>query len=137
MDNTGNQPDQMATIVRGDKATAFPMLEKVIRIGGHDWAEICRKVDAQHCQIWLAVTDRPIAALITQMTTDDVLECLIAGGTDAKLWARVAEGYLARFADENGSQRLRIWGRRGWLRVFPHWTHIRDEDGLAVMELRI
>lgn len=136
MGQSNAQANRVA-IVRGDKATAFPLLQTVIARGGHDWAEICRKVDESHCQIWLAVTDKPIAALITQMTTEDVLECLIAGGTDVKQWAGVAEQHLARFAAENDSQRLRIWGRRGWLRVFPHWTHIRDEDGLVVMELRI
>lgn len=133
----GQGAKHSARLVLGDKATAKPLLQEVIRRGNHDWAEICRKVDEHHCQIWLAVTDKPIAALVTQMTTDDVLECLIAGGTDAKQWARVAEGHLARFAAENGSQRLRIWGRRGWLRVFPHWTHMRDEDELVVMETRI
>lgn len=122
-------------LVEGDKATAFPLLQKVIERGGHDWQEICRKVDEYHAQIWLAVTDRPIAALITQMTTDDVLECLIAQGTDVKAWAGVAERHLAAFAVRNGSQRLRIWGRHGWRRVFPHWSVMGEEEGLLIMEL--
>lgn len=124
-------------IVRGDKATAFPLLQTVIARGGHSWPEICRKVDEQHAQIWLGVTDRPIAALVTQATLDDELECLIAGGSNARLWAGEAERVFTQFAREHGLRTLRIWGRRGWLRVFPHWTHMRDEDGLVVMETRI
>ena len=125
---------QQPQIKRGDTATAFPFLESVIKTGGHDWQEICRKVDECHCQVWLAVTDRPIAALVTQMTTDDVLECLIAGRTGAKQWAGLAERHLAAFAARNGSQRLRIWGRRGWQRIFPHWQVMGEEDGLLIME---
>lgn len=124
-------------IVRGDKATAFALLEKVIERGGHSWPEICRKVDEHHAQIWLVVTDKPIAALITQATTENVLECLIAGGTDAKLWARAAEGRLTSFASENGLNRLRIWGRKGWARVFPHWERVGVEDGYLILELAI
>lgn len=124
-------------VIRGDKATAFPLLQTVIARGGHDWAEICRKVDEQHCQIWLAVTDRPIAALITQATTENVLECLIAGGTDAKLWAGVSEGRLSAFASENGLNRLRIWGRKGWARLFPHWERVGVEDGYLILELKL
>lgn len=133
----GQGAKHSARLVLGDKATAFPLLEKVIRIGGHDWAEICRKVDAHHAQIWIAVTDRPISALITQATTDDVLECLIAGGTETKLWAGVAEGRLSAFASENGLNRLRIWGRKGWARVFPNWERVGVEDGYLILELKL
>ncbi len=128
---------RQAVLVEGDAATAFPLLEKVIERGGHDWQEICRKVGECHCQIWIAVTDRPIAALVTQATTENALECLIAGGTDAKLWAGVAECHLAAFATENGLNRLRIWGRKGWARIFPHWERVGVEDGYLILELEL
>lgn len=76
----------------------------------------------------------PVAALVTQMTVDDVFECLLAGGTRAREWAGVAERRLAQFAAENGSQRLRIWGRHGWRRVFPHWSVMGEADGLLILE---
>lgn len=124
-------------IVRGDKATAKPMLEKVIERGGHSWPEICRKVDESHAQIWLAVTDKPIAALVTSATVDNSLECVLAGGTGAKLWAGVAERRLSSFASENGLERLRIFGRKGWQRAFPHWQVMGEEDGLVIMEFAL
>lgn len=133
MDKAALQP----VLVEGDKAAAFALLQKVIATGGHDWQEICRKVDECHCQIWLAVTDKPIAALVTAATVDNSLECILAGGTDAKLWAAAAECHLAAFAAENGLNRLRIWGRKGWARVFPHWERVGVEDGYLILELAI
>lgn len=124
-------------IVKGDADSALPLLKKVVQRGGHNWAEICRKVDAHHCQIWLAVTDKPIAALVTQATTDDTLECLIAGGTETKLWAKAAEERFMLFALANGLKRLRIFGRKGWQRVFPHWQVTGEEDGLVIMEFAL
>lgn len=103
-------------------------------MGGHSWPAICEKIAGRHCQLWFAVTDRPVAALITQMTVDDVLECLLCGGTGAKEWAGVAEARFAAFAAENGSQRLRIWGRHGWRRVFPHWSVMGEENGMLFLE---
>ena len=129
-------PTDRVAIVRADehKAAAFPFLEAVIKTGGHDWQEICRKIDESHCQLWFALTDRPVAALVSQATTDNVLECLIAGGTGAKQWAGVAERHLAAFAAENGLNRLRIWGRVGWARIFPSWERVGVEDGYLILE---
>lgn len=121
-------------IRRGDAATAFPFLQEAIKTGGHDWQEICRKVDEYHCQVWIIETDRPIAALISQATTENVLECLLGGGRDAKIWAGVAEQRLSAFAAENGLNRLRIWGRKGWARVFPSWDRVGVEDGYLILE---
>lgn len=79
-------------------------------------------------------TDKPIAALVTQATVDNVLECLIAGGTGAKTWAWLAEQRFAAFASENGLQRLRILGRKGWLRYFPHWSIIKTDGKEMILE---
>jgi hypothetical protein len=122
-------------MIRDDSATeiAKPLLAKVCRDGGHDWSEICAKIAACHCQLWL--TDG--AALVTQATEDNVLECLIAGGTGARHWAKQAEAVLSDFAAENGLKKLRIWGRKGWTRHFPHWSIVDVEDGLLIMERTI
>jgi len=131
-----NDKAGLAIIVRADheKEMAHSLLATVIAKGGHDWAEICRKIDAHHCQLWFGVTDRPVSALVTQATTENALECLIAGGTDAKAWAGLAEQRFTLFARQNGLNRLRILGRKGWHRYFPHWEIVGKEDGLIVME---
>lgn len=122
-------------IVEGDKATAFPLLAKVIERGGHNWDEICRKIDEKHCQLWLVVTDRPIAALVTQCTVDDELEILIAGGESAASWVAIAERDIGGFARANGLKLMRIWGRKGWMRLLPHWTVMGVEDDLVIIEV--
>ncbi len=103
-------------------------------MGGHSWPAICRKIEARHCQLWFAVDETPVAALITQATTENALECLLAGGRDAKTWARLAEERFTQFATENGLNRLRIFGRKGWSHLFPHWEVMGIEDGLTIME---
>lgn len=31
---------------------------------------------------------------------------------------------------------IRVWGRKGWLRLLPHWTFCGVEDGLVILELK-
>jgi hypothetical protein len=35
-----------------------------------------------------------------------------------------------------GVKCLRLWGRKGWLRLLPHWTFCGVEDGLVILELK-
>lgn len=117
---------------RDDDATelAGVLLENACKRGGHDWQNIVSKIRASHCQLW--ITDG--AALVTQATTDDVLECLLAGGSGAINWTDEAEQVLSQFAAENGLHTLRIWGRKGWIKYFPHWENMGTEDGLVILE---
>lgn len=121
-------------IVEGDKATAFPLLAKVIERGKYNWPEICRKVDAHHYQLWIVQDPKPVAALMTAATVDDSLECILAGGVTARKWALLAESELTKFAIEHDLKRLRIWGRKGWIRYFPHWQKTDTEDGFVILE---
>lgn len=114
----------------GDWRRFEAQLKKAAARGGHHWSEVEHKLANSHAQVWTT----PYSALICQMTVDDVYECWLAAGTRWREWAHEADEIIPRVAKELGATRCRIWGRKGWARVFPHWQQMGIEDGMTILE---
>jgi hypothetical protein len=110
------------------------MLAPVIAKAGATEAEVADKLNRYHAQLWRAVEGETVAALVTQMTTDDVLECWLAGGRDARRWAGPACDAICAWGWKNGAAKCRVWGRKGWIRLLEGWEFVGMEDGLAILE---
>lgn len=113
------------------------MLRPVAERGGHDWSEVIDKLAADHAQMWIVWDGSLIAALVTAVTSDGVCVAWLAGGREHRSWARVADRVIPKAAKELGCSRVRIWGRPGWKRVFPHWREVERDGDLVVLEREI
>lgn len=122
--------EQSLVALGGDWRQFESQLKKAAARGGHHWSEVERKIATNHAQVWTT----PTAALICQMTVDDAYECWIAAGSQWRTWAHEADRIIPKVAKELGATRCRIWGRKGWARVFPHWQRMGMENGLLILE---
>lgn len=103
------------------------LLDKAVRRGGNSWAEVQRKLQNGQAQLWLAVEDEPVAAMVTKLD-GKVLEVWLAGGAVLSGAVPFLETAIAA-AREVGATSGRIVGRKGWERVLaPYgWRPVGDE----------
>ena len=57
-----------------------------------------------------------------QAPTRRVCAVIYCAGQDLERWLPCAETHFTAWGRAMGCSRLRITGRRGWLRVLPHWN---------------
>jgi len=113
------------------------MLTPAMPGAGVDQGWVRERLDSCHAQLWLAIDGgETAAALLTQMTMDDELECLLAGGVRAKDWAVPAVKAITAWGFEHGAVLCRVWGRPGWRRLLKGWEFKGMENGLALLEMR-
>jgi hypothetical protein len=105
------------------------LLDKAVERGGNDWAEVVDFLDDGRAQLWLAVTDKPVAAMVTRMD-GDTLEVWLAGGAVLSGCIPFLETTLAA-AKADGATNGRIIGRKGWARVLASYGWRRDGDELV------
>lgn len=99
------------------------LLDRAVKRGGNNWLEVAESLNDCRSQLWLTVTDRPIAAMVTRMD-GDTLEVWLAGGAVLSGSVPYLETAIAA-ARENGATNGRIIGRKGWERVLRGcgWRH--------------
>lgn len=105
------------------------MLDKAVQDYANDWDEVAAKLRDQRAQLWLAVDEKPVAALVTQVLGDK-LEIWLAGGEILRVmpWFKnVIEASKAA-----GTTGGIIFGRRGWERVLKDWRY--DDEGYLVKD---
>lgn len=105
------------------------LLDRAVVRGEHDWGEVEQALESKTAQLWLTVSDRPVAAMVTRLD-GKTLEVWLAGG--AVLSGSVPFLEIAIEASrEAGATDGRIWGRRGWDRVLKPYGWQRDGDFLV------
>lgn len=109
------------------------LLAGAVERGENNWAEVVECLDDGRAQLWLTVTDEPIAAMVTRRD-GDTLEVWLAGGKVLSGSIPFLETALAA-AKADGATNGRIIGRRGWARVLAPFGWRRDGDEL-VKDLR-
>lgn len=95
------------------------LLDKAVERSGDSWLEVVEDLDDGRAQLWLTVTDRPIAAMVTRRD-GDTLEVWLAGGAVLSGSIPFLETALAA-AKADGATNGRITGRKGWQRVLRPW----------------
>jgi hypothetical protein len=77
-------------------------------------------------QCWVAYHGTTLkAAVVTRIITAPsgrrVLDAILAGGDDRRLWQRPIVERLKGFMVEEGCQAFQLLGRKGWERVYPEF----------------
>jgi hypothetical protein len=111
----------------------WPELVACAERGGSTEAELKAKLAAGHSMLWPVIG----GCLVIDRTVDDAIVAWLGVGRGARNWTRTAEQQIGGLARSLGCSRLRIEGRRGWQRHFPHWT-VKGTDGDTVtLELEL
>lgn len=84
--------------------------------------EIERRLLAMDCHLWVG----PDSAVVTEVTDDNMLHIMEAGGTLRGLLAMLKDAEA--FARAIGCKGLQLAGRRGWQRVLPEYGFVRHGD---------
>lgn len=117
-----------ATSLLTDKLRGW--LDTAVKRGGHEWWSIERALSDGRAMIWAADT----GCVLTQVTEDDCCEVLLGGGADAKQWIGPMEVAVRGCPAHADVHTYRIVGRRGWMRLFPHWDYAGKDGDLIILE---
>jgi hypothetical protein len=111
-------------------ASIREMLSPAVKAGRHSWSQIeASLADGTAC-IWATSH----GCVLTQVDEQNVCDVVLGGGWNARSWIYEVELVVRAHPAHVGVERYRIWGRKGWRRLFPHWRFVGFEDGLAVLE---
>lgn len=110
------------------------LLDPAMRRGGNDWFDAQQWLAEGSAQIWLINGTGYVLAVAN---TDNEIEVLAAGGSDARSCAGEWERTM-RADPRHKGMTLKIAGsRRGWKRLFPHWECHEMADGDVTLTTRI
>lgn len=105
------------------------LLDRAVKWGRNDWSEVRRSLESGHAQLWLTITDHPVAAMVTRMD-GPTFEVWLAGGAVLSGSVPFLETAIAA-ARETGATNGRIIGRVGWRRVLAPYGWREDGDCLV------
>lgn len=105
------------------------LLDGAVRRGKNDWGEVISALVDHRAQLWLTVTDKPIAAMVTRMD-GRTLEVWLAGGAVLAGSVPFLETAIAA-AKADGATNGRITGRKGWRRVLHPYGWRQNGDDLV------
>ena len=88
--------------------------------------EVFEKLAAGQWLCWCAYDDSDLkAAVVTRIISTRsgkrILQALLAGGEDRKLWQRPIVERLMKFMTDEDCDSFRIVGRKGWERIYPEF----------------
>lgn len=92
-----------------------------------------RKVEDGHT----AVIEDSRFVMLLDRATDGACVVWLCAGERVRDWHQEMERRVGEFARARGCDRLRIEGRKGWVRALPHWTKVAEHDGEVTLELAI
>ena len=108
----------------------WPALVQCAVKGGSSETELRAKIAAGHTVIW----DAGAGCFALDRASDGA--CVVWLGVGDLRTLVAEENAIAAWAREQGCTKVRIEGRKGWLRVFPHWQ-ASESDGVTVLERTI
>ena len=107
---------------------AWLALTPAVKRDNHDWLKIARWLDEGCAAVW-SIGD--VGYVLTLSNGDDEIEVLLGGGRDAKRCAGPWEAAMLAHPAHKGKT-MRLEGRKGWKRIFPHW---KERDGVLYMKV--
>jgi len=101
----------------------YRLLDRAVIRGGNDWNEVASNLRDGRAQLWLTVTNEPVAAMVTRMD-GNTFEVWLAGGAVLSGSVPFLETAIEA-AKAAGATNGRIIGRKGWERVLRGygWRH--------------
>lgn len=106
-------------------------LQPAADAAGYSLADLERNLSIGHAMLWHV--DGMTTA--TEVDEDGYCNIRLAGGKMTRDTVIKLEHDLLTSPFHSSVKCLRIWGRKGWLRMLPHWKFCGMEDGLAILEL--
>lgn len=105
------------------------LLDPAVKRGDNEWPDLIEQLESNRAQLWLTVTNGPVAAMVTRMD-GNTLEVWLAGGAVLQGSVPYLETAIAA-AQANGATNGRIIGRKGWARVLRDYGWRADGDELV------
>ena len=87
-----------------------------------------------HELVWVVIDEGQLLGAATTRVTPGWAEVVLVGGTDHQRWIGELDDLLGRWARDEGKNRLRAYGRKGWARVLKDWTVLGEEQGVTGYE---
>jgi hypothetical protein len=116
-------PDCVAQLER----FVLPEIRRALETGG-DWTEqqIMRGLRDATLLLWCAVRDAEMLAIaVTELVRIDrwgkICNIVVCAGRERRAWTPLLASIEA-YARKEGCRRMRISGRRGWLKIFPDYV---------------
>ena len=77
-----------------------------------------------------------IGAAHVRRTDEPAAEVVLVGGRDCRRWIAELDRLIGLWAKAEGMERLRAFGRRGWIRILEQqgWTARAGENGATEFE---
>lgn len=109
----------------------WPALVKCAERGGSSEQELQRKIDMGHTVLW------PVTGGCFALDRAVDGACVVWLGVGQMKALVEAENAITAWAKAQGCTKVRIEGRKGWQRVFPHWENKGFVDGVVRLERAI
>jgi hypothetical protein len=102
-----------------------PMIQKGIdqfpEWAGHDLVDIRAEIENRTMQLWLVLIDnKPAAAFTSSIEVTPQIKTFnihLGGGGKMKLWVAPLWDVFNQYAKDMGCQKIRGFGREGWIKV--------------------
>jgi hypothetical protein len=107
-------------------------LQPAADAAGYSLADLEANLSAGHAMLWHAGE----MTITSEVDEDGVCDIRLGGGKMTIQALRELEHAVVTSPFHIGANKLRLWGRKGWLRLLPHWTCCGYEDGLVILELK-
>jgi len=107
-------------------------LQPAADAAGYPLADLEQKLATGHAMLW-HVGEMTVTSEVDE---DGVCDIRLGGGKMTRETLRGLEQAVLTSPFHSGVNSIRVWGRKGWLRLLPHWTFCGFEDGLVILELK-
>jgi len=107
-------------------------LQPAADAAGYSLADLEHKLATGHAALWHAGS----MTITSEVDQDGVCDIRLGGGKMTVATLRELERMVVTSPFHSEVKSLRLWGRKGWLRLLPHWTCCGYEDGLVILELK-
>lgn len=105
------------------------LLEPAVKRGGNEWPEVIADLMQSKAQLWVAIEEAPVAAMVTRID-GDTMEVWLAGGAVLSGCVPFLETAIEA-SRAAGTTNGRITGRKGWARVLARFGWKRRGDDLV------
>ena len=87
-----------------------------------------------HELVWAVCDDDGVLGAATTRLVADCAEVVLVGGKDHRRWIAALDEKIGRWARMEGKNRLRAYGRKGWMRALKNWTVMGENNGMIGYE---
>lgn len=119
------QPDEVGKVW----GEVGPLLAPAVALGATETlGQVREGLEAGRYQLWTAVRGNQIEGAwctrLAEYASERVCEIVYCGGHDIERWLDITVEPVSWWARERGCKRIRIFGRRGWVKLLPEFREV-------------